>query len=70
LRSHLHSLHTGFGKRSKSCLYRSDFTNDVGKLHIKVFHFKHTSKQSKLKEVKLKHFCSLKLELPILLLEF
>jgi hypothetical protein len=29
----LHSLHTGFGKRNKSCLYRSDFTNGVGKLY-------------------------------------
>jgi hypothetical protein len=31
LRSHLHSLHTVLRKRTNPCLYRSDFTNDVGK---------------------------------------
>jgi hypothetical protein len=31
LRSHLHSLHTVFRKRTNPCLNRSDFTNDVGK---------------------------------------
>ena len=30
LRLDLHSLHTGFGKRTNPRLFRSDFTNDVG----------------------------------------
>ena len=30
LRSDLHSLHSGFGKRTNPRLFRSDFTNDVG----------------------------------------
>jgi hypothetical protein len=34
LRLHLHSLHTGFGKRTKSYLYRSGFANDIRKLFI------------------------------------